>query len=55
MSEAVRGRFRKFDYGPKNMFVYGSSTPPEYNISRIEVPVYIFYASQDWATSKPVN
>ncbi|RZC40421.1 hypothetical protein BDFB_013020, partial [Asbolus verrucosus] len=53
LSDAVRGRFRKFDYGGRNMMLYGNSTPPDYNISRIEVPVFIFYASHDWATSKP--
>ncbi|XP_015834987.2 uncharacterized protein LOC100141961 [Tribolium castaneum] len=53
LSEAVRGQFRKFDYGGRNLFMYGNSTPPSYNISRVEVPVFIFYASHDWATSKP--
>lgn len=55
ISEAVRGQFRKYDYGGRNIHLYGDSTPPEYNVSKIEVPVFVFYASHDWATSKPVR
>ncbi|KAF7268339.1 hypothetical protein GWI33_018529 [Rhynchophorus ferrugineus] len=53
LRESTRGNFRKFDYGEgKNSFVYGSRTPPEYDIKKIEVPIFIIYARSDWATTK---
>ena len=35
-------RFRQFDYGEENRKVYNSSTPPEYNISNIKAPSYLY-------------
>lgn len=42
------GRFQSFDYGEDNKRKYGRITPPEYNISRINVPFALFYGSQDY-------
>ena len=35
-------KFRQFDYGEENMKFYNSSSPPEYNISNIKVPSYLY-------------
>lgn len=56
LRESTRGNFRKYDYGPgKNTFLYGSKTPPEYDIKKIKVPIFIIYARSDWATTKEVT
>ncbi|CAL8136498.1 unnamed protein product [Orchesella dallaii] len=40
--------FRYYDRGAKeNLRRYGSREPPSYNLNRVWVPVYIFYAEQD--------
>ncbi|XP_066145562.1 lipase 3-like [Euwallacea fornicatus] len=53
LRESTKGNFRKYDYGPgKNTFLYGSKTPPEYDIKKITVPIFIIYARNDWATTK---
>lgn len=40
--------FRRFDYGEKgNIEAYGSSTPPDYNLSEIETPICIMYGNSD--------
>ncbi|XP_060531539.1 uncharacterized protein LOC132705123 [Cylas formicarius] len=53
LRESTRGNFRKYDYGPgKNLHVYGSKIPPEYDIRKIKVPIFIIYAAQDWTTTK---
>ncbi|XP_049938814.1 lipase 3-like [Schistocerca serialis cubense] len=42
------GRFRKFDYGLRNPEVYGCPSPPDYVLSRVEVPVALFHSRNDW-------
>ncbi|XP_044260080.1 lipase member K-like [Tribolium madens] len=42
------GNFQYYDYGIfKNLQVYNSPTPPLYNVSEIDIPVYIFYGEAD--------
>lgn len=42
------GIFQQFDYGSiRNMIVYGSSTPPKYNLSLVDVPITIWYGETD--------
>lgn len=42
------GRFCQFDYGPlENMNRYNTLTPPDYNISKITSPMYLFYSVGD--------
>jgi len=38
------GNFRKYDYGSaeENMFHYNQTTVPFYDLSKIDVPVYLF-------------
>ena len=46
--------FRKYDYGPeKNPQIYqGSLTPPNFNLSSITTPIYIFYGDGDKLIAK---
>ncbi|KAF7405865.1 hypothetical protein HZH68_005234 [Vespula germanica] len=49
MQEVNSGKFRQFDYGLlKNLKIYNSIEPPDYNISKISVPIAIYYAENDW-------
>ncbi|XP_063909200.1 lipase 3-like [Zophobas morio] len=42
------GNFAKFDYGMMtNLMVYGSMTPPLYDLSKITAPVAFYYATND--------
>lgn len=42
------GRFQKFDYGPlKNMKLYNSTKPPEYNLSNVQTKVHIIFGTND--------
>ena len=42
--------FRAYDYGSpqKNHLHYNQTTPPEYDISRMNVPTAIFWSGKDW-------
>lgn len=44
------GKFRKFDYGSRliNLYTYGSSNPPDYNLTKITAPVILHYGENDW-------
>lgn len=40
-------KFAMFDYGwTKNMLVYGSLSPPSYNLGAITAPVYLHYSEK---------
>lgn len=43
------GGFRQFDYENKriNRKMYGQSTPPSYNLSKITTPINLFYSMND--------
>ncbi|CAO1305917.1 unnamed protein product [Diamesa serratosioi] len=42
------GKFRKFDYGEDlNLRIYNSSSPPDYQLSNVDVPLYIYHAEED--------
>lgn len=42
------GRFQKYDYGfVKNMELYGAFLPPEYNLSVITAPIFIYHSVND--------
>ncbi|XP_065225617.1 lipase 3-like [Planococcus citri] len=44
--------FSHYDYGPvKNLQIYGTQLPPEYNISNIRIPVRIYYAKADFVST----
>lgn len=49
------GRFQKFDYGPsKNMKLYKSRKPPEYNLSNVKTKVHIIYGTNDYLVDPAV-
>lgn len=42
-------RFCRYDFGrDTNMIAYGQSEPPDYDLSKVTVPVMIFYSPKDW-------
>lgn len=44
----LQGQFRQFDHGThKNLVVYGTPTPPAYNLSLIEAPVSMYVGKND--------
>lgn len=49
------GVFRQYDYGDENFNIYNSKTPPEYEVWKIELPVYMFIGYQDFIAPKEVS
>lgn len=50
--EVTSGKFRQYDYGHrKNLLIYNTTEPPEYNLANITVPIALFYADNDWLAS----
>ncbi|VDO29030.1 unnamed protein product [Onchocerca flexuosa] len=47
-------KIQMYDYGSvkKNMMHYNMSTPPLYNLSLINVPVYLYSGENDWIADK---
>ncbi|VDK19416.1 unnamed protein product [Anisakis simplex] len=47
-------RVQKYDLGSeeKNMMRYGTPTPPAYNLSLVNAPVYLYWSDADWLTDK---
>lgn len=51
-----RNRFEYYDFGPEiNYKVYNSTTPPEYPVWKIQVPVHLFYGEFDSFMSDEVS
>ncbi|KAL7041833.1 hypothetical protein ACKWTF_000916 [Chironomus riparius] len=46
------GKFQRFDHKDQNQTIYGSSTPPEYILSNVTAPTYLYHAEQDILTDK---
>ncbi|XP_012231435.1 lipase 1-like [Linepithema humile] len=55
--EMISGKFCAYDYGrEKNMQMYNATIPPDYDLSRITVPIALIYAYNDLlATEKDVK
>ncbi|XP_031838473.1 lipase 3 [Nomia melanderi] len=50
--EIKSGYFRQFDYGPlRNVLYYKSTSPPNYDLSKITVPIVMFCGSNDWLSA----
>jgi lysosomal acid lipase/cholesteryl ester hydrolase len=48
-------KFRQYDYGFKmNTKFYNSSSPPEYNLSKIDVPIELFWGKNDFLSQRKV-
>ena len=43
-------KFSHYDYGSAaaNILAYNSSTPPEYDLAKVTVPVALFWSDNDW-------
>jgi len=49
-------KFKQFDYGILgNINVYGLPNPPNYDLSKIKVPVYLYYSKNDWLANVKVR
>lgn len=46
------GNFQQFDYGTHNQKVYGSDTPPEYDLSKVTLPISLFWSQNDLLSSE---
>lgn len=54
--EVKSGRFQKYDYGSNgNMALYNTTSPPDYDLSKVQVPIGIFWAANDWLASPKVS
>lgn len=50
------GKFRMYDYGKlNNLNIYGNSTPPEYDLNKINIPIFIIYGLNDSLISPEVS
>ncbi|KAF5294558.1 hypothetical protein FQR65_LT10750 [Abscondita terminalis] len=53
MQLVEKGNFDYFDYGSEtNIIVYGSPSPPQYNLSLLQVPTYLLRAENDLMITK---
>lgn len=49
-------KLEKFHFGiTENFRLYGSAEPPSYNLSRIEMPVYLYYGKADTLHNQTVR
>ncbi|XP_026497966.2 lipase 3-like [Vanessa tameamea] len=47
------GSFQQFDYGSKdNLKIYGTEKPPKYDLSKITLPITLFWAENDLLSSE---
>ncbi|CAG5056535.1 unnamed protein product [Parnassius apollo] len=45
-------KFLQFNHGwLKNLLIYGSGSPPEYNLTAVTTPVFLHYADNDWLST----
>jgi len=49
----LSGDFQQYDYGAqKNKLIYGSSEPPRYDLSKMQVPTYLIRSENDLTSTK---
>ena len=52
----THGKFQQYDYGcDENLLFYDSEFPPLYNLSKVSVPTYLYYAENDFFATVPVS
>lgn len=52
VQEIKSGNFQQYNYGiEKNLLIYNSPEPPRYNLSKITIPIVLFYGNNDWLSS----
>ena len=51
------GHFRQYDYGniDKNLQLYNSTTPPDYQLEKITAPIALFSSDDDWLATTKVH
>lgn len=49
------GKFQKYDYMYQNKLIYGAQEPPEYDLSKITAPIYIYRGTEDALSSRAVS
>ena len=47
--------FRQYDHKDKNMKIYNSTSPPEYNLTNVKVPIYLYHGENDAIVSRLVK
>ncbi|KAF9412148.1 hypothetical protein HW555_009278 [Spodoptera exigua] len=51
--EILSGKFAQFDYGYwKNWRVYGTSSPPNYDLNKVTLPIKLFWSKNDLLSSE---
>jgi lysosomal acid lipase/cholesteryl ester hydrolase len=54
--EIKSGQFQQYDYGTTgNIKMYNQTTPPTYDLSKIQVPIGIFWSENDWLANPIVS
>ena len=51
----LSGKFRQYDYKGKNMKIYNSTSPPEYDLNNVKVAIYLYHAEDDAIVSIKVK
>jgi lysosomal acid lipase/cholesteryl ester hydrolase len=47
--QIIRGQlFRQYDYGALNLQQHGQLFPPNYDLSRVTAPVFLYHSTNDW-------
>lgn len=49
------GKFREYDHREQNMEYYNSTSPPDYDVTKIVAPVYLYHAVEDLLVSRTVR
>lgn len=51
-----KSEFRRFDHGSEteNLRAYNSTVPPYYDLSKLNVPVAVFWSNNDWLVTEKV-
>lgn len=51
--EILSGKFQQFDYGYiNNLKIYGSGSPPEYDLRKVTLPIKLFWSKNDLLSSE---
>nr|CAD7402546.1 unnamed protein product [Timema cristinae] len=55
LQSGTERRFEPYDFGPRmNVKCYNQSTPPEYDLTNITVPIALHYSDNDWLADRLV-
>lgn len=57
LQEINTGKFQQYDEGTKagNMRRYGTPKPPEYDLSKVTVPIFLHYGLNDYLAAVEVR